>query len=672
MKLFKRHFILISMIIVFLILWNQVVFMKYGTTLFAYLKYSSSISEKEKEYLKQHSPIRLGTDITAPPISYYEENKGEYAGLIVDYVSFLSIETETPITIEMYTFYNLVEALKKYKIDVCDMFPSENRAKEFDFSIPIYRLKTVIISPKKESGISNIINLAGKKVAIPKGDLAAEYINNLLAKEKEEKANFVMVDDTRTVLELLQQGVVDAAVGDEVVVSNFWKEYGVYETQKYNVIHLYEKDVVLAVNKDSEILLNVLNKGILRMKKNNIISKVQRKWFGISESIRGEKRDVESFITIALILLFCLISLYIWNYFLKKKVLEKTKEIEETKENISMILNNLNIALFIINGDYIIIECNRASLSLLSQERKYIIRKSIFDFSFLSELIKISKYPQWKEDSSIKFTNTIKSRCYEVRLSPYISRDEKLRILSIEDITEKLIIERKLHQENKMITIGQISAGLAHEIRNPLGVIRNGVYLIKMKVSSESQEKAITMMENSVQRINNLIEHLLRFSRTGSEKYSQENIETLIENIVTFMETKLKTKNIRYKVNLKGNTIVTLNTEAINIILINLIENSIDAFSADKENNFIEISICSTESSLSLSVEDNAAGISKENLSYIFDPFYTTKEEGYGTGLGLYLVYNEVKKYNGDISVESQPKIGTKFFITLYFKKKEN
>ena len=69
-----------------------------------------------------------------------------------------------------------------------------------------------------------------------------------------------------------------------------------------------------------------------------------------------------------------------------------------------------------------------------------------------------------------------------------------------------------------MITIGQISAGLAHEIRNPLGTIRNGIYLIKMKVSNKSQEKAISMMENSIQRVNNLIEHLLRFSRTASDK----------------------------------------------------------------------------------------------------------------------------------------------------------
>ena len=141
----------------------------------------------------------------------------------------------------------------------------------------------------------------------------------------------------------------------------------------------------------------------------------------------------------------------------------------------------------------------------------------------------------------------------------------------------------------------------------------------------------------------------------------------MVKNIITFMETKLKAKKINYHVKLEGKPIVTLNTEAINIILINLIENAVDAFPAASEDNLIQISIFSTEDSLQFLIEDNGVGIVEEGLPYIFDPFYTTKEEGHGTGLGLYLVYNEVKKYNGDISVESQLGIGTKFFISIHF-----
>lgn len=217
-----------------------------------------------------------------------------------------------------------------------------------------------------------------------------------------------------------------------------------------------------------------------------------------------------------------------------------------------------------------------------------------------------------------------------------------------------------------MITIGQITAGLAHEIRNPLGTLRNGLYLIKMKVSDEKKEKAIIMMENSIQRINNLIEHLLYFSRSTAKR-KQENIEEILKSIAALMKPKLKAKNISLNFEINGNHILFLDIETINIILINLIENAIDAFPVSDENNFIKIFVSNIDNYLELSIEDNAIGIPESDLDFIFDPFYTTKEENHGTGLGLYLVYNEIKKYDGDISIKSKYGEGTKFFISIKF-----
>lgn len=665
MKNIKKYFTFIFVILIVIILLNQIIYMKYGIFIPKYIKYSSPITQEERKYLEKYGPIKLGTDVTAPPISYYDINRKEYAGLIVDYVKFLSFESGSPINISMYTFYDLLQALKHKEIDVCDMTPSESRAKEFNFSIPIYRLKTLIITPKKDVSFK-IEKLPRRKVAIPKGNLAAEYINDILKRQRKEAPNFIYVDDTKNVLELLEKGLVDAGIGDEVLISTYWKEFDVYETRKYNISLLYEKDVVLAVRKDSPVILSVLNKSILQMKKNHIIKKIQQKWFGISESIRGEKKDFEAFINIAIILFLCLIGLYIWNYFLKKNVIEKTKEIEKNKRNINMILNNLNISLFIIDKNYNIIECNKTSLNMLSKKRDEIIQKKIFNFPLLFELFKLFDFSLLEDNLENVFRNTIKNKCYEVKISPFISDDKKLRILSIEDITEKLIMEKKLHQENKMITIGQISAGLAHEIRNPLGTLRNGLYLIKMKVSDEIKEKAIIMMENSIQRINNLIEHLLYFSRS-TDKRKQENIEEILKSISTLMKSKLKDKNINLSFEINGTHILFLDIETINIILINLIENAIDAFPVSDENNFIKIFVSNVDNYLQLSIEDNAIGIPESELEFIFDPFYTTKEENYGTGLGLYLVYNEIKKYNGDISIKSKCGEGTKFFISIKF-----
>lgn len=668
---FIRKFIVVFIgLILILFIYNQVVKIRFGTNLITYLKYSSKVTKEERYYLSNHGAIKLASDITAPPISYYDEDKQEYAGLIVDYANYLSLETETPIDITMYKFYDLVENLRDKKIDACDMFSSEARADEFDLSMPIYRLKTFVISNKTKFSSLKPSDLGGKTVAIPRGDLAEEYILNLLKKRNSKPAKFIYVDNTKMALEFLRKGKVDAAIGDEVVVSNYWKEYDVYETQKNNVELLYEKDVVLAVNKGNKLLLSILNKGILQSKKNNIVSKVQQKWFGISESIRGEEIQNKAIISTVLIMLLIGISLYIWNALLKKTVKEKTREISNAKENVSLILNNLNTALLIVDIDARIIEYNKALLSLIGDKENTLTEKNIFSIKGLNDIFR-EKIPDtyFQSAANISFVSIYNNRCYDVRISPYISKNGNLRVISIDDITDKRIIERKLHQENKMMAMGQLSVGLSHEIRNPLGIIRNGVYLIKKDMSQETRNRAIEMMENSINRINNLIEHLLSFSRSTKDRYVKEDILVLVENTVTLMAPKLKKKDIHLAFNHAGNRIVELNLESINIILVNLIENAIDSFSKDSDENTITLDVSAEENSFKIVVSDNGCGIPSNTLESIFEPFYTTKDIDNGSGLGLYLVYNEVKKYNGDISVESTVGVGTKFSIFLDFER---
>lgn len=95
-----------------MVLLNQILLIKYGTNLINYIKYSAPISENEKRYLREHGRIKLGSDITAPPISYYDTEKNIYTGLIVDYANYMSLETESEFEISMYPFYELVENLK--------------------------------------------------------------------------------------------------------------------------------------------------------------------------------------------------------------------------------------------------------------------------------------------------------------------------------------------------------------------------------------------------------------------------------------------------------------------------------------------------------------------------------------------------------------------------------
>lgn len=426
-----------------MVLLNQILLIKYGTNLINYIKYSAPISENEKRYLREHGRIKLGSDITAPPISYYDTEKNIYTGLIVDYANYMSLETESEFEISMYPFYELVENLKFKKIDTCDMFPSEKRAKVFDLSMPIYRLKTVIVSSKKRYKQQILNHLDGKKIAVPRGDLAKEYIENKLIKNKSSNEEFVYVNDTKEALYLLNKGDVDVAVGDEVVISNYWKEFDVYETKKFNIELLYEKDVVLAVNKGNNELLSILNKSILQMKKNKIVSKVQQKWFGISESIRGEGIEFEAYIYVGIIFSLVAFFLYVWNYFLKRKVKEKTLEISNAKKNLNIILNNLNTALFIVDRNMNIIEHNNSFLELIHEENRCASINNMFENQLLKNLFEDDCKFNSDGLTSRSFSKIIGTKCFDIKVTPYLSDENNFRIISIEDITKKMIIEKK-------------------------------------------------------------------------------------------------------------------------------------------------------------------------------------------------------------------------------------
>ena len=127
--------------------------------------------------------------------------------------------------------------------------------------------------------------------------------------------------------------------------------------------------------------------------------------------------------------------------------------------------------------------------------------------------------------------------------------------------------------------------------------------------------------------------------------------------------------NIEYEIICKKSLQVPINQESLNHILMNLISNAIDSMD---NGGKIVISAYKVENSLVLELEDTGVGIENNDIEKIFNPFYTTKEPGKGTGLGLYIVYNEVKKLNGDISVYSELGEGTLFKIVIPIKKGEN
>jgi polar amino acid transport system substrate-binding protein len=217
-------------------------------------------------------------------------------------------------------------------------------------------------------------------------------------------------------------------------------------------------------------------------------------------------------------------------------------------------------------------------------------------------------------------------------------------------------------QSTKLAAIGQLAAGIAHEIRTPLGIIRSHSYYLKRSDSRDEQIESMGIIEESVDKANKIIDNLLNFSRLTDNTISIHNIKNLISNILELNNKAFKNKKISTKLLCPDNLKFPINGESLKHIIINLINNSSDAMPT---GGLIEIIVNLNEKDLEISVSDTGTGMDEYTLENIFNPFFTTKPSGKGTGLGLYITYNEVQKMDGILKVESTLGKGSTFTITL-------
>jgi len=265
--------------------------------------------------------------------------------------------------------------------------------------------------------------------------------------------------------------------------------------------------------------------------------------------------------------------------------------------------------------------------------------------------------------------------------------------------------QTQLVQSEKLSSLGQLSAGIAHEINNPLGFISNNIDILDEYVNSYSQiirvigvlkktiedkdlDKAASVVEeinkldeklnlgfiasdigdliqqtkSGTVRIKKIINDLKIFSRKDEGHLELSNVEEILDRVINIVWNEIK-----YKIELKkeygGIPLVRCNTQKIGQVFINLIVN---ASQAVKEKGVIIVKTYLIDKSACIEISDTGSGIEKADIDKIFDPFFTTKEVGKGTGLGLSIGYDIIKQHGGEIKVESEVNKGTKFIIKLH------
>lgn len=231
--------------------------------------------------------------------------------------------------------------------------------------------------------------------------------------------------------------------------------------------------------------------------------------------------------------------------------------------------------------------------------------------------------------------------------------------------------QAQLLQSEKLAGIGQLAAGIAHEIRNPLGIIATSLYYLNdvLPKKKEDIKRHFQIMEAEINRCESIISNLLEFSRTSTQEFESIDVNQLLDTTLFLVEKDLFVKDIKLIKKFHHSPTIKANMDEMKQVFLNLILNATQAM---PRGGKLEIATSITENERArIKVVDSGTGISEKHLSKIFDPFFTTKAPREGTGLGLTLVHNIIERWGGTIQVESQGVKGTTFTIEFPILKEE-
>lgn len=236
-----------------------------------------------------------------------------------------------------------------------------------------------------------------------------------------------------------------------------------------------------------------------------------------------------------------------------------------------------------------------------------------------------------------------------------------------EDVTEKWIIESNMIEAEKLASIGQLAASVAHEINNPLSAIIANAQLLQQDLSGADEDtlEALKLIETAGVRASKITRELLKSARKEKRgEFEEIDLNESIEEAISMANFEIKKRNVSVRLHLQEDMPkIIANQNQLKGVWINLITNALGAF--DSSNGRITITSCFENNEFWVSVADNGKGIAPEHQKRVFEPFFTTKDAKTGTGLGLSVSRQVIKEHHGTIDFETQPGKGTKFIVIL-------
>ncbi|TMW70437.1 PAS domain-containing sensor histidine kinase [Alteribacter natronophilus] len=352
---------------------------------------------------------------------------------------------------------------------------------------------------------------------------------------------------------------------------------------------------------------------------------------------------------------------------------QKTFELRRMNHMNKLILQSVEDAILGIDKDFNVVMWNDAAEKLTGFRREELdpnVFIQLFSTLYESEMSDLKhsfdsetdpkRYEVIRKTDVTLYKKDGTPYLAEYTVTPMVSDQEVVgTVFTFRDITEKKKSEEMLHQSEKLSAVGQLAAGIAHEIRNPLTSLKGFLQLIE--IYGNEKKEYFKIMKSEFGRIEQILTELLILSKPQSLDKSSFELNELLVHITALLETQAIIKNIGIEKEFTGKQLhVHCAQHQIKQVFVNLLKNAIEAMD---EGGTITVGLAEEERRAVVKVTDEGCGIPKEQLKRVGEPFFSTKETG--TGLGLMVTFKIIEEHGGTVQIDSEEGVGSTFTITF-------
>ena len=343
------------------------------------------------------------------------------------------------------------------------------------------------------------------------------------------------------------------------------------------------------------------------------------------------------------------------------------KELWESEKKFRRIFEDSMDGLILWNEKYQIVDINCSAVRIFDLPKEKLLGRSLLDFFSSIEDMKqeiINHIKQVTTNGKKHSSMVIKWHDGSIKHFDYSTKREiidGLNLTVIIDVTEKAEMQEQLRKSDRLNIVGELAAGIAHEIRNPMTALKGFIQLLEPCIKAE-HPLYYDVITSELARIDSIINEFLILAKPQEIRFLEKDVCQIMRETIDLLSAQAVLYNVQFETHYEDNlSLLYCEPNQLKKVFINLIKNAIEVMS---DGGIIKVSINAVdEQYLQVSIQDEGMGIPKEKINKLGEPFYTTKEKG--TGLGLMVSYRIIEEHKGRIQVESEEGVGTTFHLIL-------